>query len=156
MLLSACWINDAGILPGFSMPGLIWRMNASRTKHNENMQLRPSFVSHKLWNFPEARELDTNRADCLSGQIGCTRMTEPPTVCLQVTAGELYRTPETFASIKRLPSTFLIWCLPPRQDGVLYCGLGYVAVYLPLTCWLGHQELSSATGKTETVKKNIF
>lgn len=80
MLMSANWINDAGILPGFSMPGLIWRMNASQRKHNENMQLRPSFVSHKLWNFPEARELDTNRDGCLSGQIGQACTTQSPSV----------------------------------------------------------------------------
>lgn len=116
MLLSASWINDAGILPGFSMPGLIRRMNASRRKHNENMQLRPSFVSHKLWNFPEARELDTNRADCLSGQIGCTRMTEPPTVCLQV---------NYILHLKPLQA--LNGCPPPSLSGI----------YLPvLTRWV--------------------
>lgn len=80
------------------MPGLIWRMYASERKHNENMQLQPSFVSHKLnWNFPEAQELDRNREGGLNGPMGCTRtrVTQTPSVCLelQVTDGRPHSKP---------------------------------------------------------------
>lgn len=134
MLMSASRINDAGILPAFSMPALIWCMNASQRKHNENMQLRPSFVSHKLWNFPEARELDTNRIGCLCGQIGCTwtRTTQTPSVCpdLQVTnACYLRLTLETFTSKRELPSNFFTTSLKWWDTCVVYIYIETLHIY---------------------------
>lgn len=169
MLLSARRINDAGILPGFSMPGSIWHMNASQRKHNENMQLQPSFVSHKLWNFPEAGELDTNRAICLSGQVGRTQtcMTETPSVCLelQVTDGcELHLTLENNSS-RSCPFSFLTWNLPPSFEMMVlgrlgHCCIGYICfiytftllIWLASTVW-AKPELLLRKRKHFLVKK---
>lgn len=114
MLMSASWIIDAGILPGFSMPGLIWRYESLSDKHTENRQLRPSFVSHKLWNFPEARELNTNRDACLSSQMGCT---QTPSVHLSIWGCSdwqwvlLSNNGNLHNRKRELPSTFLPWWL---------------------------------------------